>query len=96
MPKPHTHARPDVLRAPSWITIAARAWRSRRRHAGLPAAFRAERSAAVADTRRENERRQADTEAFQRRWEDQRDRAARAFRERHRYSAARPSDRRPG
>jgi hypothetical protein len=95
-PKPYIDYAPQLLRAPSWPTIAARAWRARAQHKGLLTAFRAERSAAIADTRRENERRQADTEAFQRRWEDQRDRAARAFRERHRYSAARPSDRRPG
>jgi hypothetical protein len=83
VPKPYTHASPELLRPPRWTTIAARAWRSRTQHNGLVAAFRVERTEAIERTRRQNERRQDDTEAFQRRWEDQRDRAARAFRERH-------------
>lgn len=45
----------------SWPTITLRAWRSRQQYPRLLAAFRAERTKALDDTRRENERRQADT-----------------------------------
>jgi len=83
MPKPYTGYVPPVLRAPSWTTIAARAWHSRRHHYRLLAAFRAERSGATEDTRRENERRQAEADTSRRRWKEQRDRAAGVFRERH-------------
>lgn len=83
MPKPYIDYAPQLVRAPSWTRIAARAWRARAQHKGLLAAFRAERSTAIEQIRLENERRQADTQAFQRRWQEQRDHAARAFRERH-------------
>lgn len=83
MPKPLIDRAPQLLRAPSWATIAIRAWRSRSQHPGLLAAFRAERARAVEDTQRENKRRRADTESAQRQWQEQRDRAARSFRERH-------------
>ena len=83
MPKPYIGYAPQLVRAPSWTRIAARAWRARAQHKGLLAAFRAERSTAIEQIRLENERRQADTQAFQRRWQEQRDHAARAFRERH-------------
>jgi hypothetical protein len=56
MPKPYTHYSPDLLRAPSWITSALRAWRSRGQHPGLFAAFRAERSKAIEDARGGGER----------------------------------------
>ena len=82
-PKPHATHTPELLRAPSWATIALRAWRARRHHDGLIAALRAERSRAVDETQRENERRQADTDSAQRQWQEQRDRAVRVFRERH-------------
>ena len=84
MPKPYIGRGPELLRRPSLAEIAGRAWRSRARHKGLLAAFGAERAAAVEETRRENERRQADGERARRRWQEQRDRAARTFRERHR------------
>jgi hypothetical protein len=83
MPKPYTGHMPALLRAPSWPTITTRAWRSRREHSGLLAAFRAERSSAIEHTRRENERRQADVDSSRRQWKEQRDRAAQIFRERH-------------
>lgn len=83
VPKPRNHHSPEVLRAPSLIATALRTWRSRRVHLGLLAAFRAERSTGIKDTRRENERRQADAEAADRRWQAQRNRAAQTFRERH-------------
>lgn len=83
MPKPYATSMPEPLRPPSWATIALRAWRARRQHDGLIAALRAERAKAVEDTRRENERRQADTDTAQRRWQQQHDRAREAFRARH-------------
>jgi hypothetical protein len=83
MPKPYTGHMPPLLRVPSWPTITTRAWRSRREHSGLLAAFRAERSSAIEQTRRENERRQADVDSSRRQWKEQRDRAALLFRERH-------------
>lgn len=82
MPKPYTGYVPPVLRVPPWPTIAIRAWRSRGQHPGLVAAFRAERSSAIENTRRENERRQADAATSRRQWKEQRDRAAQVFRER--------------
>jgi hypothetical protein len=83
MPKPYTGYTPPLLEPPPWTTIAARAWRSRSHHQGFLAAFRAERAAAIKDAQRENERRRADHESAQREWQDQCDRAARAFRDRH-------------
>ena len=83
MPKPYAPYSPERLRPPSWPTLVLRAWRSRSRHKGLLAAYRAERSTAIADARRENEQRQADHETARRRWQEQHDRAAQAFRERH-------------
>ncbi len=83
MPKPYTGYMPPLLRAPPWSTIAIRAWSSRGQHPGLLAAFRAERSSAIEHTRRENERRQADADISRRQWQEQRDRAALLFRERH-------------
>ena len=83
MPKPFVDHAPQLLRSPSWITIAIRAWRSRHHHPGLLAAFRAEHSDAIENTRRENERRQADADTSRRQWQKQRDHAAQAFRERH-------------
>jgi hypothetical protein len=83
VPKPYTHASPELLRPPSSLTIALRAWRSRPRFKELLAAYRAERGAANQETERENERRRAEIDAAQRRWQQQRDRAARTFRERH-------------
>jgi hypothetical protein len=83
MPKPYTGYIPRRLRPPSWRTIALRAWRARSHHGRLLAAFRAERSKAIDDTQRENERRRADHESAKRQWQQQRDRVAQAFRERH-------------
>jgi hypothetical protein len=83
MPKPYLHHVPELLREPSWATIASRAWRTRRQHGGLLAAFGAERVRAAENTRRENDRRQADSENSQRVWREQRDRAAQLFRERN-------------
>jgi hypothetical protein len=83
MPKPYTHYSPDLLRAPSWITSALRAWRSRGQHPGLFAAFRAERSKAIEDARRENERRQADAQTTGNEWRSRRNAAHAAFHTRH-------------
>jgi hypothetical protein len=83
MPKPYTTSTPKLLQPPSWATIAMRAWRSRQQHPRLLAAFRAERSRASKETQRENKRRQADTDGWHRQWQDQREHATRAFRERH-------------
>jgi hypothetical protein len=84
MPKPHATPMPEPLRPPSWATTALRAWRARGEHDGFVAAFRVERSRVLAETQCENDRRQADTESAQRQWQEQRDRAREAFRERHR------------
>jgi hypothetical protein len=84
MPKPGILHTPEPLRAPSWLTILAWAWRARRRHDGLIAAARLERARALEDTRLQNRRRQADPEAPQRMWREQRDTARTVFRERHR------------
>ena len=83
MPKPYIEYAPQLLRAPSWTTIAARAWRARAQHKGLLAALRAERSTAIVQTRLENQRRQADADAAQRRRQDRHDRAAQVFGQRH-------------
>lgn len=83
MPKPYTGYIPPLLQPPPWTTIALRAWRSRSEHSGLLAAFRAERAAAIGDAERENERHRAGHQTAQRQWQEQRDLAARAFRERH-------------
>ncbi len=83
-PKPHASPMPELLRPPSWATIALRAWRVRHERDGLIAAFRAERTKAITQTRLENERHQAAAESARRRWHEQRDRAREAFRERHR------------
>jgi hypothetical protein len=83
MAKPYTST-PPLLRAPSWSTIAIRAWRSRQRHPGLLAAFASARAKAIHDTQLENQRRGADPRTSQRLWREQRDHAARSFRERHR------------
>ncbi|MFI4977425.1 MAG: hypothetical protein ACHQC8_01915 [Solirubrobacterales bacterium] len=83
MPKPYATPTPEPLRPPSWATIALRAWRARQQHPQLLVAFRAERSGAIENTRRENERRQADADTLRRQWQEQRDRARGAFRMRH-------------
>jgi len=83
MPKPYATPTPEHLRPPSWATIARCAWRARHHHDGLIAAFRAERSRALAETRRENERRRTDTESAQRQWQEQRARATQIFRDRY-------------
>jgi hypothetical protein len=83
MPKPYSTPTPQLLQPPPWATIALRAWRARQQYPRLLAAFRAERTKVVEETRRENERRQADTESAQRQWQEQRDRAREAFRRRH-------------
>jgi hypothetical protein len=83
MPKPYLTPMPELLRSPSWATIALRAWRARHQHDGLIAAFRAERTKAVETTRLENESRQVDTDSARHQWQEQRDRATRVFRERH-------------
>ncbi len=82
-PKPYTTPMPELLRPLSWATIALRAWRARHQHKGLIAAFRAERTKTLESTRLENQRRRADIESAQRRRQEQRDRAAEAFRKRH-------------
>jgi hypothetical protein len=83
MPKPYTGYAPMLLQPPPWHTIAARAWRSRSQHKGFLAAFRAERTAAIEHTRRENERAAADHQAAEHAYQAQRDKAQRTFRERH-------------
>lgn len=83
MPKPYTTSTPELLRPPLLATTALRAWRSRHHHDGWIAAFRAMRTTAIEQARRENERRQADTDSAQRQWQEQRDRAREAFRMKH-------------
>ncbi len=83
IPKPFNELQPNQLRRAGSLEILRRAWRTRREHSGLVAAFRAERSEAIEQTRLENERRQADTNSAQRRWQEQHDRARDAFRMRH-------------
>ena len=84
MPKPFTAPPPATVRPPSWPTLIARAWRARRKHSGIFAAFHAERAEAVEGTRRENERATADHQAAKVTYSAQRENAQRAFRERHR------------
>jgi hypothetical protein len=83
VPKPCTHASPDLLRPPSSLTIALRAWRSRPPFKQLLAAYSAERATAIQDTRQEHEQAiatyQAAKDAYHAQWE----RAHRAFSERH-------------
>lgn len=83
MPKPYTGYIPPLRRPPPWRTIALRAWRSRSRHKGFLAAFRAERTAAMQDAQRENERAAADHQSAERAYQALRDKAQRTFRERH-------------
>jgi hypothetical protein len=83
MPKPYTPYSPELLRPPSWPTIARRAWRARAQHKGLLKAFRATRSTAIKQTRLENERRRADHDSAGRQWKDKRDQARDAFLVRH-------------
>ncbi len=84
MPKPYATPMPELLRSPSWATIALRAWRARHHHDGLIAAFRAERTTAIEQARRENQRRQADTESAENSYQAQWENAQWTFRERHR------------
>jgi hypothetical protein len=88
MPKPLAAPAPALLRRPNWPTLLARAWRSRSKHTGFLAALRAERSEAIEQTRQENDRRRANAKYARHQWQQQRDRAAEVFRERH--SAHRP------
>jgi hypothetical protein len=83
VPKPYIDYAPQLLRAPSWPTIAARAWRARQQRPGLLAAFRTERTRAIEHTRTENERATADHQAANDAYHAQRERAHRAFSERH-------------
>jgi hypothetical protein len=83
IPKPYTQHTPALLRAPSWTTIAVRPWRARRQHAGLLAAFRAERSTAVEHTQRENARAAAHFQAARDAHHAQWEKAQRTFAERH-------------
>jgi hypothetical protein len=83
IPKPYTHHSPELLRRPSLTTIVGRAWRSRAEHKGLFAAIRIERSKAIEDTRRENERAEAHFRAAEDAYLAQREQAQRLFRERH-------------
>ena len=53
MPKPYIEYAPQLLRAPSWTRIAARAWRARAQHKGLPRAFRQSDQRPSANTTRE-------------------------------------------
>jgi hypothetical protein len=83
IPKPYIDHPPQLLRPPSWTTIAARAWRSRAWHKGLLAAFRADRAEAIEHAQRQNEqataKHQAAQDAYQAQWHN----AQRAFRDRH-------------
>lgn len=83
MPKPFNELQPNQLGRAGSLEILRRAWRSRGQHPGLFAAFRSERSKAIEDIRRENERRQADAQTTGNEWLSRRDQAARVFRERH-------------
>jgi hypothetical protein len=83
MPKPFIDHAPQLLKSPSWATIAIRAWRSRGQHPGLLAAFHAERTEAVEGTRLENQCRQAESQSAESLRREQRDRARDAFRMRH-------------
>lgn len=84
MPKPYAAPMPELLRPPSWATIAIRAWLSRRKHAGLLAAFRTERTEAKDQAKRENERATVDHQAARDAFCAQRENARRTFRQRHR------------
>ena len=83
VPKPHIEHAPQLLRAPAWTTIAARAWRARSRHKGLLTAFRAERSRAIEHTRHANQRAVADQQAAKDAYHAQWEHAQQAFRDRH-------------
>jgi hypothetical protein len=84
MPKPYIEHAPLQLRVPSWTTIAARAWRSRRQRHGLVTAFRTERSKAIEDTQRQNEQATANHQVAKDAHHAQRLHAQLVFRDRHR------------
>ena len=83
MPKPYSTPTPELVRPPSWATIALRAWRARGQHDGLLAAFRVERAEAKDQTKRENERAATGHQDAKDTYRAQRENARRAFRERH-------------
>jgi hypothetical protein len=63
IPEPLSQRVPTRAKAPGYLELIRRTWRSRGQPGGLLAAFRAERSTAIQDTRRENERTAADHQA---------------------------------
>jgi len=84
MPKPLTELHPKQLRRAATIEIVRRAWRARREHSGLIAAFRVQRANAIHAAQQENAERQAAFQTAMNEWHARRDQAARLFRERHR------------
>jgi hypothetical protein len=84
MPKPFNELEPDELRQVGSLVILRQAWRARREHSGLVAAFRAERAEAKEQAKQESERATADHQAATDAYHAQRENAQRTFRERHR------------
>jgi hypothetical protein len=84
MPKPFNGLQPDELRQVGSLEILRRAWRTRREHASLVAAFRVERANAIEAAQQQNAARQAAFHAATDDWRARHDRAHRLFHERHR------------
>jgi hypothetical protein len=83
MPKPYTGSQPASARPPGLFELLRRAWRTRREHSGLSAAFRVERANTIQAVQQQNAERQATFQAATDEWRARRDRAHRVFRERH-------------
>jgi hypothetical protein len=82
-PKPFTTTPPIPLKPPGWRALIAQAWRARRYHKGLRAAYRATRADAIETTRQYNTEREATFEAAKADWLARREYAAQTFRARH-------------
>ncbi len=83
IPKPYTQRVPARVKAPTWLELIGRAWRSRGGHAGVFAALRIERSNAIERTRQQNEQAAADHQTAKDTYGAQWKHARRTFQERH-------------
>ena len=83
IPKPYTQRVPARVKAPGWVELTRRAWRTRSEHSGLLSALRSERTATKDQARRENERATADHQTAKNTYHAQWEHAQRSFRKRH-------------
>jgi hypothetical protein len=81
--KPYTQRVPARVKAPGWLELVRRVWRSRHEHSGLLHALRTEQATATQHARRDNERATADHQAAKDTYDIQWENAKRTFRERH-------------